>query len=148
VFRIISLPAALLIGSYVLYVFLKSFEPAAMEPPPDINRQQKKIKMSARHTDELSSKWVKNAIQPYAMLTELRKVDFIKQYLKPYRASNDLSWGFNEVASREVYKRLMSGFAEVFDGVYHILEKDVEKALPMREWYRRHYSESMHHSAL
>jgi len=42
----------------------------------------------------------------------------------------------------------MSGFAEVFDGVYCVLEKEVEKALPLRDLYRRHYSEYMHLSAL
>jgi hypothetical protein len=138
--------SALLIGSYVLYIFLKSLEPADMQSSPVINRWQRKIKMSGRHKDELSRQWVKNAIQPYAMLTELRKVDFIKQYLKAYSRSNDLSWGFNEVTSEQSYKRLMSGFEEVFAGVYHILEKEVEKALPMRDRYRRHYSESMHHT--
>ena len=135
--------SALLIGAYVLYVFLKSFEPAIMEPPAAINRRQRKIKMSGRHKDELSRLWVKNAIQPYAMLTELRKLNLIKQYLKPYTGSIDASWGFNAIKSEQSYKRLISEFKEVFDGAYDILEKEVEKAAPMRDRYRRHYSESM-----
>jgi hypothetical protein len=135
--------SALLIGAYVLYVFLKSFKPTDIEPPPTINRRQRKIKMTGRHKHKLSSQWVKNAIQPYAMLTELRKENFIKQYLKPYSGSDDRSWSFNEITSEQSYNRLMSEFGEVFDGVYRVLQKEVEKAVPIRDWYTVHYSESI-----
>jgi hypothetical protein len=135
--------SALLIGAYVLYVFLRSFKQADIQPPPTINRRQRKIKMTGRHKHELSSQWVKNAIQPYAMLAELRKINFIKQYLKPYSGTDDRNRGFNEITSEQSYKRLMLEFGEVFDGVYRVLEKEVGKAIPMRDRYAGHYSESV-----
>jgi len=42
----------------------------------------------------------------------------------------------------------MLEFGEVFDGVYRVLEKEVEKAVPMRDRYRVHYSESISAASL
>lgn len=135
--------SALLCGTYFLYVFLKSFEPPDIKPPSDINKRERKILINGRHKDELSQQWVKNAIQPYAMLAELRKQNFIKRNLKPYRGSDDISWGFNVIADEERYKKLMAEFAEVFSGVSELLEKEWRNAKPEPDKYRKHYSKSL-----
>lgn len=134
---------ALLCGAYLLYVFLKSFEPPAIKPPHDINKRKRKIEINGRHKDELSHQWVKNAIQPYAMLAELRKQNFVKRYLKPYSGSGDISWGFNVIADEKRHEKLMSEFAEVFSGVSDLLEEVWRSAKPEPDKYRKHYSKSI-----
>lgn len=79
--------------------------------------------MIGRPKDELSRQWVKNAIQPYAMLAELGKQSSIRRNLKPYSSSDDLSWGFNVMINKKRYQRLMSEYAEVFSNVSELLEK-------------------------
>jgi hypothetical protein len=137
--------SALLTGAYFLYVFLKSFEPAAIELPSAINRLQKKIKIktSGSSKDELAQQWIKNAIQPYAMLAELHKLTFIKRNLKSSNNNtDDLSKDFNAASSEEGYRTLISEFAEVFSGINDILEKEWRDAIPKSDKYRNHYSKS------
>jgi hypothetical protein len=141
-----------LIGAYVMFVFLRSFEPSAIEAANNTKKsfrthlQKVGGDISGRHKDELVRQWVNNAIQPYMMLTEFRKLRLIRQNLKRYEgapaASTDMSWGFN-VMSEENYKRLMSQFVDIFKGLHGVLEKEMKKAPSTRDWYRRHYFESV-----
>lgn len=141
-----------LIGAYVMFVFLKSFEPSTIEAIANIKKPfrtslQKagSSNISGRHKDELVRQWVNNAIQPYMMLTEFRKLRLIHRNLKHFEdvaaSSTDMSWGFN-VMSEENYKRLMQQFTDIFKGLHGILEKEMKKAPSTRDWYRRHRSES------
>jgi hypothetical protein len=137
---------ALLVGVYQMYTYLKAFEPAIMRTPSRVSRKQQKISVSGRHKDELAMRWVNNAIQPYAMLVQSRRLKFIRRKLRPHDSSTDLSWGFN-VMTEANYKRLMSEFAEVFGGVFGLLEKEMEKALAMKDRYKKYYLESIAESA-
>lgn len=141
-----------LIGAYVTFVFLKSFEPSTIEAianskKPFRTSLQKVVggNISGRHKDELVRQWVNNAIQPYKMLTEFRKLRLLRRNLKRVEdaatASTDMSWSFN-VMSEESYKRLMSQYADIFKGLYGILEKEMKKAPSTKDWYKRHYFES------
>lgn len=128
-----------LIGAYVMFVLLKSFEPSVIEAITKIKKKhfgaslEKGGEVSGRYKDELVRQWVNNAIQPYMMLAEFRKLKLIGRNLKRLEdnddASMDMSWGFN-VMSEENYKRLMSQFAEVFKGLHGVLEKEMKKATP------------------
>jgi hypothetical protein len=139
-----------LIGAYVMFVFLKSFEPSAIEAAnlkKSFRTPLQKVGggISGRHKDELVRQWVNSAIQPYMMLTEFRKLRLIRQNLKRYQdaaASTDMSWGFN-VMSEENYKRLMSQFVDIFKGLHNVLDKEMKKAPSTRDWYRRHHFESV-----
>jgi hypothetical protein len=140
----------ILIGAYVMFVFLKSFEPSTIEAiaskkrPFRTSLQKVGSNISGRHKDELVRQWVNNAIQPYVMLTEFRKLRLIRRNLKRFEeaaASTDMSWGFN-VMSEENYKRLMSQFADIFKGLHGVLEKEMKKGPSTRNWYRRYHSES------
>lgn len=146
-----------LIGVYITFVFLKSFEPSTIEA---IAKSKKPFRTSlqkvggssnigGRHKDELVRKWVNNAIQPYRMLTEFRKLRLIRRNLKRVEdvASTDMSWGFN-VISEESYKRLMSQHADIFKGLHDVLEKEMKKAPSTKDWYKRHYSKSSAAAAL
>src|SRR5919108_2730970 len=83
-----------LIGAYVLFVFLKSFEPSTIEAIAKSKRPFRKSlqkvgsggssNVSGRHKDELVRQWVNNAIQPYMMLTEFRKLRLIRRNLKRF----------------------------------------------------------------
>jgi hypothetical protein len=141
-----------LIGAYVMFVFLKSFEPSTIEAIANIKKPfrtslQKagSSNISGRHKDELVRQWVNNAIQPYMMLTEFRKLRLIHRNLKHFEdvaaSSTDMSWGFN-VMSEENYKRLMHQFSDIFKGLHGVLEKEMKKAPSTGDWYRRHHSES------
>jgi hypothetical protein len=139
-----------LIGAYVMFVFLKSFKPSTIEAADNIKksfrRSLQKVEdsdISGRHKDELVRQWVNSAIQPYMMLTEFRKLRFIRRDLKRFEdaASTDMSWGFN-VMSEENYKRLMQQFADLFKGFHSVMEKEMEEAPSTRDWYRRHHSKS------
>jgi hypothetical protein len=140
----------ILIGAYVMFVFLKSFEPSAIEAIAGKKRpfrtslqKEGSSNISGRHKDELVRQWVNNAIQPYMMLTEFRKLRLICRNLKRFEESAfmDMSLGFNAM-SGENYKRLMSQFADVFKGLHGLLEKEVKKAPSTKDWYKRRYSES------
>jgi hypothetical protein len=141
-----------LIGAYVMFVFLRSFEPSAIKAANNTKKsfrtplQKVSGGISGRHKDELVRQWVNSAIQPYMMLTEFRKLRLIRRNLKRYEggaaASTDMSWGFN-VMSEENYKRLMLQFVDIFKGLHGVLEKEMEKAPSTRDWYRRHRSESV-----
>jgi hypothetical protein len=143
-----------LIGAYVMFVFLKSFEPSTIEAIANIKKPfrtslQKEgssnSSISGRHKDELVRQWVNNAIQPYMMLTEFRKLRLIRRNLKRFEdvaaSSSDMSWGFH-VMSEENYKRLMHQFSDIFKGLYGVLEKEMKKAPSTRDWYKRYHSES------
>jgi hypothetical protein len=142
-----------LIGAYVMFVFLKSFEPSTIEAIANIKKPfrtslQKaggSSNISGRHKDELVRQWVNNAIQPYMILTEFRKLRLIRRNLKRFEdvaaSSTDMSWGFN-VMSEENYKRLMYQFSDIFKGLHGILEKEMKKAPSTRDWYKRYHSES------
>jgi hypothetical protein len=140
-----------LIGAYVMFVFLKSFEPSTIEATDNIKKpfrtSLQKVEggdISGRHKDELVRQWVNSAIQPYMMLTEFRKLRLIRRNLKRFEdaaATTDMSWGFN-VMSEENYNRLMQQFADIFKGLHGILEKEMKKAPSTKDWYRRHHSES------
>lgn len=139
-----------LIGAYVMFVFLKSFEPSTIEATDNIKKpfrtSLQKVgggDISGRHKDELVRQWVNSAIQPYMMLTEFRKLRLIRRNLKRFEdaaASTDMSWGFN-VMSEENYKQLMQQFADIFKGLHGVLEKEMKKAPSTRDWYRRYHSE-------
>jgi hypothetical protein len=140
----------LLIGAYVMFVFLKSFEPSTIEAIAGKKRPFRTYlqkvgssNISGRHKDELVRQWVNNAIQPYMMLTEFRKLRLICRNLKRFEESAfmDTSLGFNAM-SGENYKRLMSQFADIFKGLHGLLEKEVKKAPSTKDWYKRRYSES------
>jgi hypothetical protein len=139
-----------LIGAYVMFVFLKSFEPSTTETAntkKSFRTPLQKVggSISGRHKDELVRQWVNSAIQPYMMLTEFRKLGLIRRNLKRYEgaaAFTDMSWGFN-VMSEENHKRLMSQFADTFKGLHGVLKKEMKKAPSTRDWYyRRHHFES------
>ncbi len=143
-----------LIGAYVTFVFLKSFEPSTIEAIANIKKPLRtslqkvggdgSSNISGRHKDELVRQWVNNAIQPYMMLTEFRKLRLIHRNLKCFEESaayTDMSWGFN-VMSEENYTRLMAQFADIFKRLHDILEKEVKEAPSTKDWYKRHYSES------
>jgi hypothetical protein len=140
-----------LIGAYVMFVFLKSFKPSTIEAIANSKKHfgtslQKvgdSSNISGRHKDELVRQWVNNAIQPYMMLTEFRKLRLICRNLKRFEESAfmDTSLGFN-VMSGENYKRLMSQYAETFKGLHDVLEKEMKKAPFTKDWYRRHHSKS------
>jgi hypothetical protein len=143
---------AVLIGAYVTFVFLKSFEPSMIEAIANIKKpfrtSLQKVggssNISGRHKDELVHQWVKSAIQPYMMLMEFRKLRLIRRNLKHFEdaaASTDMSWGFN-VMSEERYKLLMQQFADIFKGLHGILEKEMKKAPSTKDRYRRHQSKS------
>jgi hypothetical protein len=133
-----------LIGAYIMFVFLRSFEPSAIEAANTkksfrIPLQKVRGDISGRHKDELVRQWVNSAIQPYMMLTEFRKLNPIRQNLKRYEgaAATDMSWGLN-VMSEENYKRLMSEFVDIFKELHNFLDKEMKKARSTRDWYRRH----------
>jgi hypothetical protein len=141
-----------LIGAYVMFVFLKSFEPSTIEAIANIKKSfrtslQKagSSNISGRHKDELVRQWVNDAIQPYMMLTEFRKLKLIRRNLKRFEdvaaSSIDMSWGFN-VMSEENYKQLMSQFADIFKGLHGVLEKEIKKAPSTRDRYKKHHFES------
>jgi hypothetical protein len=141
-----------LIGAYVMFVFLKSFEPSAIEAIANSKKHfgtsLQKIggssNISGRYKDELVRQWVNNAIQPYMMLTEFRKLRLIHRNLKRVEdaaASTDMSWGFN-VMMEENYKQLMQQFTDIFKGLHDVLEKEMKKAPSTKDWYKRHYSKS------
>ena len=147
-----------LIGAYVMFVFLKSFEPSTIEAIANSKRPFRKSlqkvvgssNISGRHKDELVRQWVNNAIQPYLMLTEFRKLRLIRRNLKCVEdaaASTDMSWGFN-VMSEENYKRLMQQFTDIFKGLHGVLEKEMKKAPSTKDWYKSHYSKSSAAAAL
>lgn len=136
-----------LVGAYVMFIFLKSFEPSAIEDASlkKYSRgasAEKVDRISGRHKDKLARQWVNNAIQPYIMLTEFRKLRLISRNMKRYEGSADLSWGFN-VMSEENYERLMSQFADIFQGVHSMLDKEMKKALHTRDQNRKRHSESV-----
>jgi hypothetical protein len=130
-----------LIGAYVMFVFLKSFKPSAIEAANLKKSFRTPLQkfgddIRGRHKDELVRKWINSAIQPYMMLTEFRKLRLISRNLKRYEgaaaaASTDMSWGFN-VMSEENYKRLMSQFADIFKGLHGVLEKNEKGTLHKR----------------
>jgi hypothetical protein len=138
-----------LIGAYVMFVFLRSFEPSAIEAANTKKSFRTPLQkvgggVSGRHKDELVRQWVNNAIQPCMMLTQFRKLKPIRQNLKRYEGaadSTDMSWGFN-VMSEENYKRLMSRFNDIFKGLHSVLDKEMKKGTSTRDWYRSHYFES------
>ena len=143
-----------LIGAYVMFVFLKSFEPSTIEAIANSKKKPFRTSLqkvggsnsniSGRQKDELVRQWVNNAIQPYMMLTEFRKLRLIRRNLKRVEdaaASTDMTWGFN-IMSAENYKRLMQQFTDIFKGLHGVLEKEMKKAPSTKDWYRRHYSES------
>src|SRR5215204_2694423 len=71
-----------LIGAYVMFIFLKSFEPSTTQANAKFKKpfgtSLQKVSggsnISGRHEDKLVRQWVNNAIQPYMMLMEFRKL--------------------------------------------------------------------------
>ena len=102
------------IGALITYILLKATRPT------DLANQSESQKDLIK--DQLSKRWVEDAINPYHLMAEFRKLGIVTRGRKPYDPK-DSTWSINEMVDKKNYNNLILAFKSIYPAIFPVLEE-------------------------